>query len=64
MRKDLDGRTELYDLGSDVREVRDVSDRNPEVGKRVEEVFRTARVDSPLAALSPQPLKQGQGAAK
>jgi arylsulfatase A-like enzyme len=64
VRKGVGGKTELYDLGSDVRETRDVADRNPEVVKRVEEIFRTARVDSPLAAWSALPRKKEQGAAK
>jgi len=48
----------------DVRETRDVSDQNPEVVKRVQEVFRAARADSPLPAWSTQPPKKGKAAKK
>jgi arylsulfatase A-like enzyme len=65
VRKGLDGKTELYDLRSDVRETRDVAAQNPEVVKRVEEVLRAARVDSPLPAWSTaQPAKKGKAAKK
>jgi hypothetical protein len=64
VRKGLDGKTELYDLRSDVRETRDVAGQNPEVVKRVEEVFRAARVDSPLPAWSTRPPAKGKAAKK
>jgi len=64
VRKGAGGKTELYDLRSDGRETRDVSDQNPEVVKRVEEVLRTARVDSPLPAWSTRPAKKGAAAKK
>jgi arylsulfatase A-like enzyme len=49
VRKGLQGKVELYNLRDDLRETRDVADQNPDVVKRVEEILRTARVDSPLA---------------
>ena len=65
VRKGLDGKTELYDLRSDVRETRNVADQNPEVVKHVEEVLRAARVDSSLPAWSTaQPAKKGKAAKK
>jgi arylsulfatase A-like enzyme len=60
VRKGIDGKTELYDIGSDVREMRDVAAQNPEIVNRMEVIFRTARVDSPLPTWSTQPQKKPQ----
>jgi len=42
---------ELYDLATDLGETSDVAPRHPEIVRRMEEIFKKARVDSPLFPL-------------
>jgi arylsulfatase A-like enzyme len=41
------GATELYDLATDLGETKNIATQHPAVVKRIEEIMRTARVDSP-----------------
>jgi arylsulfatase A-like enzyme len=47
IRAGLTGPVELYDLTADVGEARNVAAENPEVAKRIQEILRTARTESP-----------------
>jgi len=46
VRKGMDGKVELYDLGTDAGETRDVAARRPEVVRRAEEIMRREHVES------------------
>jgi len=45
-RKGVDGKIELYNLKDDIGEKRDVSDDNPEIVARIEEIMGDARTES------------------
>jgi arylsulfatase A len=52
---------ELYDLKSDVGEQRDVAAEQPDVVRRFEEYFKTARVDSPIWPIRERAAKKAGG---
>jgi arylsulfatase A-like enzyme len=51
------GATELYNLRDDLGETKDVAAGHPDVVKRIEEIFRTARTDSPDFPVRKAPAK-------
>lgn len=55
VRKDPRAPVELYDLASDIAETRDLAAANPAVVKRVSEIFRTARTESPEFPIRERP---------
>jgi arylsulfatase A-like enzyme len=62
VRKGLDGKVELYNLRADLRETKDAAGQHPDVVKRIEEVLRTAHVDSPLFSTKAAPMGKKQAA--
>lgn len=55
--KNPDGPIELYDLDTDPAEAHNVAEQHPDVVKKAEELFRSARVPSPIFNF--QPAKPG-----
>ena len=57
VRRGLGGATELYNLRDDLGETKNVAADHPDVVKRIEEIFRTAHVDSPEFPVKKAPAK-------
>jgi hypothetical protein len=55
------GPVELYDLKADAGEKADVAAKHPDAVKRLEEYFKTARVDSDLWPVRDAPKKKPKG---
>jgi arylsulfatase A-like enzyme len=54
IRTGLDGPVELYDLDADIGEERNVAARHPSVVRRIQDLLRTSRTESPEWPVKPQ----------